>query len=97
MQVSTQLTVVLPAYREEASISYCLRRLIDSLDSASISFAAIVVVDGPGDRTAEIARAFPDSRISVLELSENKGKGFNHAQLHISDLLTQILIYIQKE
>lgn len=73
--MSTQLTVVLPAYREEASISYCLRRLIDSLDSASISFAAIVVVDGPGDRTAEIARAFPDSRISVLELSENKGKG----------------------
>lgn len=70
-----ELTIVLPAYREEENIELCLRRMITSLEKASITFVAIVVVDGPGDRTAEIARSIPDERIRVLELAENFGKG----------------------
>lgn len=70
-----ELTVVLPAYREEENIKFCLQRMIASLEKASITFVAIVVVDGPGDRTAEIARSIPDQRITVIELAENSGKG----------------------
>lgn len=71
-----ELTIVLPAYREEETIEICLHRLVASLDDLGISFIARVVVDGPGDRTAEIVRKFPDDRISVIELAHNVGKGF---------------------
>ena len=71
-----ELTIVLPAYCEEATIEVSLQRLITMLDNKGISFEARVVVDGPGDRTADIVRAFPDSRISVIELERNTGKGF---------------------
>ena len=65
--MNPELTIVLPAYREESTIEICLRRLVSSLDDLGISFIARVVVDGPGDRTAEIVREFPDTRISVIE------------------------------
>lgn len=71
-----ELTIVLPAYCEEATIEVSLQRLITLLDNKGISFEARVVVDGPGDRTADIVRTFPDSRISVIELERNTGKGF---------------------
>jgi glycosyltransferase involved in cell wall biosynthesis len=74
--MNPELTIVLPAYREESTIEICLRRLVSSLDDLGISFIARVVVDGPGDRTAEIVREFPDTRISVIELDQNVGKGF---------------------
>jgi glycosyltransferase involved in cell wall biosynthesis len=70
-----ELTVVLPAYREEENIQFCLKRMISCLDGASIPFRAVVVVDGPGDNTAESARSVHDERISVIELAENLGKG----------------------
>ena len=72
----SELTIVLPAYREEANIEVCLKRLIRLLEDKEISFEARVVVDGPGDRTADIVRAFPDNRISLIELERNVGKGF---------------------
>lgn len=71
-----ELTIVLPAYREEATIEVCLHRLVKLLDDKGISFEARVVVDGPGDQTASMVRAFPDSRVSVIELERNTGKGF---------------------
>jgi glycosyltransferase involved in cell wall biosynthesis len=70
-----EITIVLPAYQEEESIELCLQRLISSLDKAGVSFEARVIVDGPGDRTADIVRSITDPRISVTELPENSGKG----------------------
>lgn len=71
-----ELTIVLPAHREEATIEVCLQRLVALLDDKAILFEARVVVDGFGDKTADVVRAFPDSRISVIELERNTGKGF---------------------
>ena len=70
-----EITIVLPAYQEEDSIKLCVERLISSLDAAGVSFEARVIVDGSGDRTAEIVRSLTDRRISVTELSQNSGKG----------------------
>jgi len=74
--MKAELTIVLPAYCEEATIEVSLQRLITLLDEKGISFEARVIVDGPGDRTADIVRAFLDNRISVIELERNTGKGF---------------------
>lgn len=69
------LTVVLPAYREEATIDEAVTRLVKCLDASEIYFQIRVVVDGPGDRTAEIVRHIADPRVSVIELEKNFGKG----------------------
>lgn len=70
-----ELTVVLPAYREEATINEAVTRLVTCLDDAGVTFVVRVVVDGPGDSTAEIVRRITDHRVSVIELDRNYGKG----------------------
>ena len=59
-----ELTIVLPAYREEATIEVCLQRLIALLDDKAISFEARVVVDGSGERNTgkgfAVRRGFED-------------------------------------
>lgn len=72
---SPLLTVVLPAYREEQTILQSLGRLFRCLDDYGITFLARLVVDGPGDRTAELARTLEDPRLAVIELDQNFGKG----------------------
>jgi glycosyltransferase involved in cell wall biosynthesis len=69
------LTVVLPAHQEESTIQLALARLIECLDSKEITFQARVIVDGPGDRTAEFASQINDDRISVQQQDRNYGKG----------------------
>jgi glycosyltransferase involved in cell wall biosynthesis len=70
------ITVVLPAHQEESTIQLALERLIDCLDTHEIPFVARVIVDGPGDRTAEFASLVNDDRVSVHEQVRNFGKGY---------------------
>ena len=72
---AADLTVVLPAYLEESSIHESVTRLIKCLDQNLITFQIRVVIDGPGDHTAEIVRRISDPRVSVIELERNFGKG----------------------
>lgn len=69
------LTVVLPAYLEEKTIVESVHRLIEVLDGAQINFFLRLIVDGPGDRTAEFAKTINDSRLTIFELERNVGKG----------------------
>ena len=71
----SEVTIVLPAYREEATIEEAVSRVIKCLEDDGITFLIRVVVDGPGDRTAEIVRGMKDPRITVTELDRNFGKG----------------------
>jgi glycosyltransferase involved in cell wall biosynthesis len=57
-----QVSVIVPARNEEASLADCLQSLIEQ---TSVAFEIIVVDDHSTDRTREIAESFP--RVRVVE------------------------------
>jgi len=62
-----QMTVIIPAFNEEAYIGETLRQV------SSLNCSIIVVNDGSTDRTGSIARECEGAY--VLDLPENRGKG----------------------
>ncbi|MEZ5122611.1 MAG: glycosyltransferase family 2 protein [Solirubrobacterales bacterium] len=83
------LSVVLPAYNEEANIEPVVRRALEVLPTLVDDYEVIVVDDGSRDATAEhalaIAREHPD-HVRVLHHDPNQGygaairSGFRHAR-----------------
>jgi dolichyl-phosphate beta-glucosyltransferase len=71
------LSIVIPAYDEEARIGPTLLRTLAYLDQRGIAAEVIVVDDGSRDATAEIVRATADKdpRVRLLRLPRNQGKG----------------------
>lgn len=83
------ISVVLPAYNEEASIEPAVRRALAALEEIGAEHEVIVVDDGSRDRTAEVARALVDAhapRVRLLSHAANRGygaalrTGFSHAR-----------------
>lgn len=70
------LSVVIPAYNEEARIGPSLARVVAHLAARGGRSEVLVVIDGSRDRTAEIVRA-TDARVPVrlLDRGVNGGKG----------------------
>jgi glycosyltransferase involved in cell wall biosynthesis len=69
------VSVVVPAYQEEASIVPALERLLGVLDTTGRQFEVIVVSDGSTDATAPLARSVARPEVRVLEYFPNGGKG----------------------
>ncbi|WP_030614097.1 bifunctional polysaccharide deacetylase/glycosyltransferase family 2 protein [Streptomyces fulvoviolaceus] len=69
-EVTEPVTVLVPAYNEEAGIESTLRSL---LDSTHPELQIIVIDDGSTDRTAEIAAGIGDPRVEVIR-TPNAGK-----------------------
>lgn len=73
-----RLSILIPAYQEEATISEILRR-VAAIDTEALGFTKQIVVcdDGSTDRTAALARAAAaaDPRITVVRHEHNRGKG----------------------
>lgn len=70
------LTVVVPAYREQAAIASTVDEIATYFDNRSIPHEILVVDDGSPDRTVEVAeRALGGSCGRVLRHRENRGKG----------------------
>ena len=65
------LSVVMPAYNEEATILDILERVLASPYTAEV----LVVDDASADRTAELVRSITDPRVRLLSQSPNQGKG----------------------
>ncbi|MFF5522741.1 glycosyltransferase [Streptomyces coeruleorubidus] len=82
---SGPVTVLVPAYNEEAGIGSTLRSL---LDSTHRELQVIVIDDGSSDRTADIAENMGDARVEVVR-QPNSGKaaalntGLAHARYDI--------------
>jgi len=82
------VSVVVPAYNEEAVLPQFHRRLSAVLESMPISAEIIYVNDGSCDRTLEVIRGFraDDPRVTLIDLSRNFGKeialtaGLDHAR-----------------
>jgi glycosyltransferase involved in cell wall biosynthesis len=72
------LSIIIPAYQEEATIGELLRR-VRAVDTESLGFDKEIVVcdDGSSDRTGEIVRAAiaEDDRIRLVNHPQNRGKG----------------------
>lgn len=71
------VSVVLPAYNEEANIAQSLAEATSAVDRLFGEHEVIVVDDGSGDRTAEIVReaARQDPRVRVISHGRNRGYG----------------------
>lgn len=69
------LSVVIPAYNEEARIGPTLRRILDYLQRRQIAFEVIVVDDGSTDQTVSSAEMYVSEGVRILSLGSNRGKG----------------------
>jgi dolichyl-phosphate beta-glucosyltransferase len=69
------LSVVVPAYNEEARLTVTLPAMLDYLERAGKSAEILVVDDGSADATARIAESFAGRGVRTLRLSRNTGKG----------------------
>lgn len=70
--------LVIPAYNEEEAIARTVERCLEARDGiiagTQVSEIQVIVVsDGSFDRTAEIARGYPD--IKLIEFERNRGYG----------------------
>ncbi len=71
------LSIVFPVYNEEAILKNNLLRVVRYLEQTGIDFEIILVDDGSGDKTIDIAKDLirNDRRIKLLTLIKNRGKG----------------------
>lgn len=58
-----QISIVIPAYNEEARIGECLRAVQRAIASGPHDAEIVVVNNASTDRTKEIALSFPDARV----------------------------------
>ena len=75
-QVPILLSVIVPAYRQEATIAQDVVQLTAVLDSGEFDYEIILVVDGRVDATAKRAQGVGHPRVRVVEYEQNAGKGY---------------------
>lgn len=68
------LSLVIPAFNEEDRLGTTLSKITEYLPGLSIDYEVIVVDDGSGDKTYEIAKDF-GKKVKALTLGRNCGKG----------------------
>ncbi len=68
---ASDVTVVMPAYNEEASIAEAIARVLEQPFVREL----VVVDDGSTDGTREILATLSDDRLRVVEHERNQGKG----------------------
>jgi dolichyl-phosphate beta-glucosyltransferase len=85
------LSIVIPAYNEEARLGKSLATTFDYLAAQDYASEIIVVDDGSQDRTVEIAEGFQSraskkTKLVVLKNPGNRGKGYavRNGMLHAS-------------
>lgn len=71
------ISVVLPAYNEEANVPRTVANVVEALAGLFDDYEIIVVDDGSRDRTAEVALALGDAnpRLRLVRHEVNKGYG----------------------
>ncbi len=71
------LSVIIPAYNEEASIGRTVTDLVKGLERYKVTpYEVVVVSDGSRDRTTEVVRALALPRVRLLAYARNQGKGY---------------------
>ncbi len=74
------LSIVIPAFNEEARLGDSVRQILAYLNKENPSAELIIVDDGSSDATAKVAETvcgeFPSVKTKVIRYEENRGKGF---------------------
>ncbi|MCX6021412.1 MAG: glycosyltransferase family 2 protein [Chloroflexi bacterium] len=73
LQALGLITVVIPAFNEEAALGGDLDAIASAMDAAGACYEIVVVDDGSTDRTADIVRARP--RVRLVRHPVNRGVG----------------------
>jgi dolichol-phosphate mannosyltransferase len=69
------VSLVIPAWNEEARLPATLARYVPALEARGTPFEIIVVTEGVEDRTAEVADAFGARNVRLLRFAHRLGKG----------------------
>jgi glycosyltransferase involved in cell wall biosynthesis len=73
--IDTSISVLVPAYQEEASIERVLHRIEQVLVRNFSEYEIVVIADGCTDKTAMNASKFGSPKVKVIEYHPNRGKG----------------------
>jgi len=78
MRIHPELTIVIPAYNEEARLEPTLRAYLDHCRATRRAAELIVVDDGSRDGTSQVVEQLTDEypELRLIRLAENRGKGF---------------------
>lgn len=78
MEPELRLSVVIPAYNEEARLDKTLNQVLAYLDADWQPYEVLVVSDGSTDRTEQIALRFAERypQVKRLAYQPNRGKGY---------------------
>src|SRR3989304_563900 len=73
------LSLVIPAYNAEATISHTVKTVLDFLKDKKYLSEVIIVDDGSKDKTASIGEKFAVTypNVKIIRNSTNKGKGYS--------------------
>lgn len=74
-KVNKSISVIFPAYNEEANIGVLIDRTIPVLDENTDRWEIIVVDDGSSDRTQEIVKRYGNKHLSLIHHPYNRGYG----------------------
>ena len=78
--MNTDLSIVIPAFDEQARLGDSLRKILSYIEENALKAELIIVDDGSVDKTAEIARnacaEFPEIKTDVIRYEKNRGKGY---------------------
>lgn len=70
------ISLIVPAYRQQRTITKNIKSLDKTLKDLGIRYEIIVVVDGKVDRTFENVSKLKRENIKIYGYQENKGKGY---------------------
>ena len=79
MDTSCDISIVIPAYNEEARLGPTINRVLNFVRLQAWDAEVIVVDDGSCDRTADLVRKYAenDGMIRLLQNPGNRGKGYS--------------------
>lgn len=72
---SPGVSIVIPAWNEEDRLGTTLDHYLPALEARGEPFEIIVVVDGAGDGTADVAAAYSGRNVRLLHFPRRLGKG----------------------
>src|SRR5258708_1781000 len=77
--IECSLSLVLPAFNEEAGIAHAVREADDALHQFAVRYEIIVVDDGSSDRTAAVAAETMRDRPCVRLIRHDVNRGYGAA------------------
>lgn len=81
-QKSNSVTIIIPAFREEANIEAAIDNAVAAVEKHTLHYEIIVIDDGSPDNTGEFARlkAQQNAKIRVAVNASNQGFGYSFAR-----------------